>query len=139
MYEHIEQLNDRKKEKLALFLTLENMAGLLVAAGPIFIISTAWPLPSRLLALLLSATVGVVATLDRQGMPLYRRVSWRVQGWVWVLTQRRTLRPELLRGSGAPAGAQMRPGIPQSRIVRRHTAELQQARRVEKEGGHAGA
>lgn len=88
-YEQLEQLNDRKSEKMALFLSAENFGGMVLVAGPIYLFSTQWPLLLRLVAIIGAASLGVSLTVRVGGLPLYSRILWHVQGIVWQSTGRR--------------------------------------------------
>lgn len=124
-YEHVEQLNDRKSEKVVLFLTLENLAGMLIVGGPIFVMSTAWALPLRVLAIALGVLIGVSLTFDRQGIPIYRRILWRGQGLVWRWTQAKPVTPAMLPRSRTPErGAPAAPRVPRTRMVRRLPGQM---------------
>src|SRR5688500_16942950 len=100
-YQHIEQITERKGEKIAMFLTLENATGMIITAMPVYIVTGAMPFVLRVMLMAAAATLGIVATLDIGGMPLYERVLWRVRG---VLRQRvngRRITPEQLVGAAA--------------------------------------
>lgn len=98
-YQHIEQITERKGEKIALFLTAENAAGLMLAALPVYLITGGLPFWLRAVALGLAAILGVVATLDIGGLALYERVVWRVRGLIRQRVSGRTVRPEQLAGA----------------------------------------
>lgn len=100
----------RGSEKLAAFLTASNMAGLVIVAGPLYVLSAAWPLIPRILALLATAALGIWLTLPQQGIQRYTRLLWRVRGLVWQRAGRRVIGPEDLSGStGAPASRSWSP------------------------------
>lgn len=102
-YRHIEQITERRGEKIALFLTAENAAGMMLAALPVYLISSNMPFWLRLIALALAAALGVVATLDVGGMALYERVIWRARGLIRRRLLGRRITPEHLAGAARPA------------------------------------
>lgn len=102
-YHHIEQITERKGEKIALFLTAENAAGMMLVALPVYLISSGMPFWLRLIALATAAALGVVATLDVGGMALYERVIWRARGLIRRRLLGRRITPEMLAGAARPA------------------------------------
>lgn len=98
-YQHIEQITERKGEKIALFLTAENAAGLMLATLPVYLVTGGLPFWLRAVALGLAALLGVVATLDIGGLALYERVVWRARGLIRQRVSGRTVRPEQLAGA----------------------------------------
>lgn len=85
MYRHIEQLRSRKHEKVALFLTAENMAGLLVMVLPVYLGTATMSSPVlRFILLAAAAVIGLATTLQVNGLAFYERILWRVRGWVRV-------------------------------------------------------
>src|SRR3712207_3141305 len=79
-YEQLEELTSRKREKVALFLTAENMAGLLAVGLPAYIGTMQTPFFLRILILIAAAVLGVVITTDMNGMACYERMLWWVRG-----------------------------------------------------------
>jgi hypothetical protein len=98
-YQHIEQITERKGEKIALFLTAENAAGLMLAALPVYLISSSLPFWLRMIAMAGAALLGIVATLDVGGLALYERVVWRVRGLIRQRVMGRRVTPEQLAGA----------------------------------------
>jgi hypothetical protein len=98
-YTHIPQIGDRRNEKMAVFLTAENVAGLLCFAGPVYILSAGWPLLPRMIALIVAAVLGVGLTIPVAGMPLYVRLLWYVRGLLWQWRYGSDVRPEHLEGA----------------------------------------
>ena len=79
-YPQLEELTSRKREKVALFLTAENMAGLLAIGLPAYIGTLGVTIWLRLLILFAAAVLGVALTSDVNGMACYERVLWWVRG-----------------------------------------------------------
>ena len=79
-YPQLEELTSRRREKVALFLTAENMAGLLAIGLPAYIATTGTTFWLRILILLAAAVLGVVITSEINGMACYERVLWWVRG-----------------------------------------------------------
>jgi hypothetical protein len=100
-YEHIEQIRDRADEKVALFLTAHNMLGLVIGALPPYLLTQQLPFALRALLIIGLGTLGVIATLDVGGLPLYGRLVWRVRGTIRARSEGRRVTPELLQGATA--------------------------------------
>lgn len=98
-YHHIEEIQSRKSEKIAMFLTIENAMGLILAALPAYLISANFPFVLRILVVGAAALLGIVATLEVGGMTFYERVVWRVRGALRQRVGPRTLTPDQLIGS----------------------------------------
>ena len=79
-YPQLEELTSRKREKVALFLTAENMAGLLAVGLPAYVGTLETPFSLRILILLAAAVLGVLLTSDINGMACYERAVWWVRG-----------------------------------------------------------
>ena len=79
-YPQLEELTSRKREKVALFLTAENMAGLLAIGLPAYIGTLGVSIWLRLPILLAAAVLGVALTSDVNGMACYERGLWWVRG-----------------------------------------------------------
>ncbi|HEX9373273.1 MAG TPA: hypothetical protein VF897_19835 [Roseiflexaceae bacterium] len=107
-YQHIEEIQSRRGEKIALFLTIENAMGLILAAFPAYLISVAMPFVLRILIVGAAALLGVLATLDVGGMAFYERLAWRVRGYLRQRMSSTTITPEQIAG-GAPAVRRDRP------------------------------
>jgi hypothetical protein len=95
-YEMLEELRSRSKEKVATFLTFENIVAILIGVGPIFLISGNWPLIPRVTALLVAGLCGYILTLDVRGMPLYEQILWAVRGMVRLRLQGDLISPDQL-------------------------------------------
>ncbi len=98
-YEHIEQIHERKGEKVALMLTAENMAGLIIGALPIYLLTASLPFWLRAITLILSASLGVMATLDMGGMTPAARIAWMVRGTLRLRLHGTQMMPEHLPGA----------------------------------------
>jgi hypothetical protein len=98
-YRMLEELQNRRKEKVAIFLTFENIVGLIIVFFPVFLGSSAFPLLIRAPLCIGAAILGVMATLDMHGLPLYEQVVWRVRGYLRLRTQGKVITPEHLTGA----------------------------------------
>lgn len=98
-YEHIEEIQSRKGEKIAMFLTLENATGLILGAFPAYLITAAMPFFLRIAIVVAAAVLGVVITLDMGGMAGYERLIWLVRGTLRRRIDPRPIRPESLAGA----------------------------------------
>ena len=104
-YRMLEELQNRRKEKVAIFLTFENIVGLIIVFFPVFLGSSAFPLIVRAPLCIGAAILGVTATLDVHGLPVYEQVLWRVRGSLRLRTHGQIITPEHLTGAvmlGAP-------------------------------------
>jgi hypothetical protein len=107
-YQQLEEIQTRKGEKIALFLTIENAMGLMLAAFPAYLISITMPFVLRILIVGAAALLGVLATLDIGGMAFYERLAWRVRGYLRQQLASATITPEQLAG-GTPMVRRDRP------------------------------
>src|SRR3954468_9236699 len=98
-YRMLEELQNRRKEKVAIFLTFENIVGLIIVFFPVFLGSSAFPLLIRAPLCIGAAILSVMATLDVHGLPLYEQVLWRVRGYLRLRTQGQVITPEHLTGA----------------------------------------
>jgi hypothetical protein len=97
----IDEIQSRKGEKVALFLTFENAAGLILGVLPAFILSGTLPWWLRLLLVLAAGAVGVLATLEVGGLAFYERLVWAVRGALAQRARGDLLTPEQLVGARA--------------------------------------
>ena len=95
----IEELTSRKKEKIAAFLTFESIVAVILAFMPIFMISSTWPLLTRVPLCLGAALTGYICTVEFQGMPLYEHVLWTARGLFRLKTQGNRILPDDLPGA----------------------------------------
>jgi hypothetical protein len=98
----IEEIQSRKGEKVAIFLTMENATGLVLGAIPGFLLTfrnTPWYL--TFLITITAGALGFLATIEIGGMAFYERLVWWVRG---ALKQRMTsqrITPEEITGGRA--------------------------------------
>jgi hypothetical protein len=97
----IDEIQSRKGEKVALFLTFENAAGLILGVLPAFILSGAMPWWLRILIVLAAGAVGVLATLEVGGLAFYERLTWAVRGTIAKRAAGERITPEQLVGARA--------------------------------------
>ena len=98
-YRMLEELQNRRKEKVAIFLTFENIVGLLMVFFPVFLGSSAFPLIIRAPLCIGAAIVGVAATLDVHGLPIYEQLLWRARGYLRLRTHGQIITPDHLTGA----------------------------------------
>lgn len=98
-YMQLPQIDDRKSEKMAVLLTAENMGGLLLVAGPVYLATSGWNFLPRIVAILLAAVLGVVLTMPLGGMALYARLGWALRGMLYQATSSTDLLPSDLPGA----------------------------------------
>jgi hypothetical protein len=98
-YRMLEELQNRRKEKVAIFLTFENIVGLIIVFFPVFLGTSAFPLLIRGPLCIGAAILGVTATLDVHGLPIYEQVLWRARGFLRVRTQGQVITPDQLTGT----------------------------------------
>src|SRR5690349_8253101 len=78
-YRMLEELQNRRKEKVAIFLTFENIVGLIIVFFPVFLGTSAFPLLIRGPLCIGAAILGVMVTLDVHGLPIYEQLLWRAR------------------------------------------------------------
>jgi hypothetical protein len=98
-YRMLEELQNRRKEKVAIFLTFENIVGLIIVFFPVFLGSGAFPLLIRGPLCIGAAILGVMATLDVHGLPIYEQLLWRARGFLRLRTQGQVITPDYLTGA----------------------------------------
>jgi hypothetical protein len=123
-YTQLPQIDDRKSEKMAVLLTVENMAGLLAIAVPTYLATASWDAIPRILALMAAAVLGVALTVPVGGLALYARLLWRLRGWVWLQLHGADIQPDQLPGAArrAQRGVVL-PAQGVARVVRRPRGE----------------
>src|SRR6185436_3040283 len=99
-HQMIEEIQSRRGEKVALFLTIHNAAGLILGAVPGFLLTfRTLPWYLSFLITISAGALGFVATLEVGGMAMYERAVWWVRG---VLKQRLSsgrITPEEISGA----------------------------------------
>jgi hypothetical protein len=93
-YRMLEELQNRRKEKVAIFLTFENIVGLILVFFPVFVASSSLPLLIRGPLCITAAVLGVALTLDVEGLPVYAHALWRVRGTLRLRTNGSTITPD---------------------------------------------
>jgi hypothetical protein len=119
-YEHLEEIQSRRSEKIAMFLTLENAFGMILVAFPAYLISAGMPFVLRVLIVLTAAALGIVATLDLGGMTWYERMLWMGRGVIRRRLHGDRITPGQLPGTTAHVHAE-RP-LPRGGPIRRRAA-----------------
>jgi hypothetical protein len=102
-YRQIEEIRDRKGEKILLFFTLENIAGVgLGGAGGLIggNVLTGSMIGGALLGVLLGV-LGLLLTFDSGGLPGYERLQWLLTGLLRRATRGASISPEHLAGARA--------------------------------------
>jgi hypothetical protein len=97
-YHHIEELGDRSQERFALGLGARNVAGMVVGAFPILLLSSGWPIILRLPALLAAIITGLLLTIDISGLATYEWPLWWLRGRMRRLAHGRSITPTALPG-----------------------------------------
>lgn len=101
-YEHIEQIGDRSDERFALGLGASQMMGILAMCVPILLISGQWPLGLRAGAIIGSALIGFLATVEIQGLPAYQWPIWWGRGRIQRALHGDRITPDDLPGMAQP-------------------------------------
>ncbi len=101
-YRMLEELQNRRKEKVAVFLTFENIVGLIVVFFPVFLGSGALPLLVRGPLCVGAAVLGVALTLEIHGLALYEQLLWRVRGTLRLRLRGDIITPDDLAGAIPP-------------------------------------
>ena len=151
-YPQLEELCSRKREKVALFLTAENMAGVFAVALPAYLGTLHTTFWLRLLILLAALVLGIALTSEINGLAFYERVLWRLRGWVRRRASGATLQPAeftavpLVQGDRAlPAGGPVRratggagapPSTPMAGVLPRAPGGAQRETPLPRTNGH---
>lgn len=98
-HDMIDEIQSRKGEKVALFLTFENAAGLILTVLPAFLLSAALTWWLRILLVLTAGAIGVLATLEVGGLAFYERMVWAVRGAIASRMAGNRITPEQLIGA----------------------------------------
>ncbi len=101
-YRMLEELQNRRKEKVAVFLTFENIVGLIVVFFPVFLGSGGLPLLIRGPLCIVAALLGVALTIEIHGLALYEQLLWRVRGALRLRLRGNIITPEDLAGAIPP-------------------------------------
>lgn len=103
MYRQLEEIRDRKGEKIVLFFTLENVvgAGLGALVGLILLGTLTGTLLVGGLAAILLGGVGLLLTLDHGGLAGYARLLWWLRGRLRQATRGARWHPDDLAGARA--------------------------------------
>ena len=102
-YRMLEELQNRRKEKVAVFLTFENIVGLILVFFPVFLGSSALLLLVRGPLCVGAALLGVVLTLETHGLPIYARALWHVRGVIRLRLRGAIITPNDLAGAIPPS------------------------------------
>jgi hypothetical protein len=100
-YRQLEEIRDRKGEKMAAFLTMENIGGIIGGAVLMLVIGMTLPTLVRWGLTGIGAIIGLVVTFDHQGFPLYVRLRWIIAGLVRLRLTGGRWSPETLEGTKA--------------------------------------
>jgi len=120
-YRQIEEIRDRKGEKMMLFLTMENVVGGGAFALVFFMLSAMLGIGGllRWVVLVIGILMGIIITFDVGGLALYDRAIWWLRGQMRRRVAGERISPEMLAGTGDTGQREraMRVGGP-IRIVR---------------------
>jgi hypothetical protein len=97
-YRTIENMT-RRGEKIAPFLTIENLVGLLISGTLGYVLKASLEGVWQFAFMAGCMGLGYLATLEVQGIVRYQRVIWRLRGSVASLVRGRALTPTDLPGS----------------------------------------
>ena len=97
-YEPITAILSRRDEKVALFLSIENLTGILLVGLPGFLLSNRIDSGWRAVLLVGLALIGYALTVRYRGMALYERAIWQVRGMVRGWNRGVLVQPEDLPG-----------------------------------------
>jgi hypothetical protein len=99
MYRQIEELRERKGEKMVAFLTMENTMGAGAGGITLFILGAAF---DDLIKWLLTGSgllIGLILTLDWGGVALYQRLLWIGRGLLRQWLHGGSISPDTLAGT----------------------------------------
>lgn len=121
-HEMIDEIQSRKGEKVAIFLTMENATGLVLGAIPGFLLTfRTMPWYLCFLITITAGGVGLLATIEIGGMAFYERMVWWVRGYLKERMGTHRIIPEEI--TGGRAVGQRDAAIPLGgpvRLVRQH-------------------
>ncbi len=98
-YESIEQIQTRGYEKIAQFLTVQQLFGVMALLLPGIAVTTSMDGLMRFVVLALCVLLGYLLATEVRGMAPYQRVFWRVRGVVGMAARGRTLEATDLPGT----------------------------------------
>ena len=98
-YESIEQIQTRGYEKIAQFLTVQQLFGVIALLLPGIAVTTNMDGLMRFVVLALCVVLGYLLATDVRGMAPYQRLFWRLRGVVSMAVRGRTLEATDLPGT----------------------------------------
>ncbi|MBX0331084.1 hypothetical protein K2Z83_25870 [Oscillochloris sp. ZM17-4] len=96
----------RRGEKVAPFLSIQNIFGIALCGAPTFLIARSLPDLMRFVLVALAAIGGYLVTLDMAEMSLAERLIWRARGQI------RMMRSPVINPDDLPGVVLARPSIP---------------------------
>jgi hypothetical protein len=135
-YRNIENMS-RRGEKIAPFLTVENVVGLIITGVIGYGLSAALPGGWRMVFIGACLALGYVATLEAKGMARYQRLLWMLRGLLASI-QRPTIIPDDLPGSALHSHVPImrQDGIVRLRTTQTPSATVQQVRSAQAAVAH---
>lgn len=127
-YQQLEELQSRRREKVAKFLTAEQLFAMMFLVVPVFIGTASFGFWVRGLLLVAAGILGLVLTLETDGMPLYGRLLWRIRGMFRLMMVGRLITPQHLAGTISEQGDRPLPINSPIRLIREE--DLQARRRT---------
>jgi hypothetical protein len=98
-YRQLEELRERKGEKVIAFLTMENAIGAGAGAILMLIVAGSFSPFIKYPLIVVSALIGIILTIDHGGVALYNRLLWFIRGQLRVRLKGEILSPESLAGT----------------------------------------
>ncbi|NCC32042.1 MAG: hypothetical protein EOM24_08470 [Chloroflexia bacterium] len=98
-YRMLEELHNRRKEKVAVLLTFEHLVGIILVVLPCVVVSAGLPLLVRAPLIIGAALLGLALTLDVGGMAIYEHLLWQLRGQLRMRMHGRIITPEMLTGT----------------------------------------
>ena len=95
-YEPLAPILSRRGEKVAMFLTIENLVGILIAIAPAYLLTRPIGGIVQIVVIVGCGLLGYVATLEQHGMSFYERVFWRLRGRLRQFQHGSQISPESL-------------------------------------------
>ncbi len=101
-HEMIDEIQSRKGEKVAIFLTMENATGLVLGAIPGFLLTfRTMPWYLCFLITIAAGALGFLATIEIGGMAFYERMVWWIRGYLNQRLSTQRVSPEEITGGRA--------------------------------------